>query len=151
MEEFALESFLPYRLSLLSNTVSQGISSAYRKAYGLSVTEWRVVAILGRFPGLTASDVMERGAMDKVAVSRAVNKLQDKGLVERSPHSEDRRRMPLSLTSRKGLPTYRKVVPRALHYEEKLLSAFSEDELNRLKRLLTKLQETADLLNESPA
>jgi len=147
--EFALESFLPYRLSLLSNTVSQGISAGYRKAYGLSVTEWRVVAILGRFPGLTASEVMERGAMDKVAVSRAVNKLQEKGLVERSPHSEDRRRMPLKLTPRKGRKLFNKVVPMAVDYETELLSALSNQELNRLRQLLAKLQDTADTLNES--
>ena len=78
-DEFALEAFLPYRLSLLSNTISLGISSSYRKVHGLSVTQWRVIAILGRFPGLTASEIMQRGAMDKVAVSRAVNKLQHKG------------------------------------------------------------------------
>lgn len=147
-EEFALEDFLPYRLSLLSNTISQGISAAYRKAYGLSVTEWRVVAILGRYPGLTATEVMERGAMDKVAVSRAVAKLQDKGLVQRSAHAEDRRRLPLELTSDKGWKTFREVVPEALAYEQELLRALSPDEYQCLARLLLKLQEAADELNE---
>jgi len=146
--EFALEAFLPYRLSLLSNTVSQGISTAYRRIYGLSVTEWRVIAILGRFPGLTASEVMARGAMDKVAVSRAVNRLQERGLVVRSPHSDDRRRMPLRLTAAGGEPLFREVVPKALAYERELLAALSEDELARLKRVLAKLQDAADSLNE---
>ena len=59
-QDFALEHFLPYRLSLLSNTVSEGIALAYRTAYGLSVTEWRVIAILGRYPGLTALDSRDR-------------------------------------------------------------------------------------------
>ena len=93
--EFILEAFLPYRLSLLSNTVSQGVSNAYRKPYGLTVIEWRVIAVLGRFPGLTASEIMQRTVMDKVAISRAVRNLQERGLVERSPHSEDRRRLSL--------------------------------------------------------
>ncbi len=148
IEEFALEGFLPYRLSLLSNTVSQGISAAYRKVHGLSVTQWRVVAILGRFPGLTASEVMLRGVMDKVAISRAVKKLQEKGLVKRSPHSKDRRRMPLNLTRGKGVQLFNEVVPKALAYEQRLLSALSEDELARLNRLLVKLQDAADGLNE---
>jgi len=148
-EKFALENFLPYRLSLLSNTVSQGISAAYRKVYGLSVTEWRVIAILGRYPGLTASEVLARGAMDKVAVHRAVNKLLDRGLLERSPHREDRRRMPLKLTARKGLPLFREVVPRAMTYERNLLAALSDDELERLGRLLGKLQVAADELNRT--
>lgn len=147
LDHFALEAFLPYRLSLLSNTVSQGISSTYRNEFGLSVTEWRVIAIIGQFPGLTATEVMARGAMDKVAISRAVNKLLDKGLVQRSPHSEDRRRRPLNLTARKGLPLFRAVVPRALDYEHKLLAALSVDELARLKRLMAKLQLAANQLN----
>ena len=145
-DEFLLEEFLPYRLSLLSNTVSEGISATYRKQYGLSVTEWRVVAILGRFPGLTASEVMERGAMDKVPVSRAVNKLQEKGLVDRNPHSEDRRRLPLELTQT-GKKMFRDIVPKALSYEQRILDALSGDELSRLNRLIQKLQASAEEVN----
>jgi DNA-binding MarR family transcriptional regulator len=145
--DFFLEQFLPYRLSLLSNTVSQGIAVTYRKAHGLSVTEWRVVAILGRFPGLTASEVMQRAAMDKVAVSRAVNKLQDKCLIERSAHEDDRRRLPLKLTDSKGLPLFQKIVPKALTYEQQLLAAFSQQELSRLDDLIQKLQVTAETIN----
>ena len=146
--EFLLEEFLPYRLSLLSNTVSQGISAAYRKVHGLSVTEWRVVAILGRFPGLTASEVMQRGAMDKVAVSRAVKKLQEKGLVERAPHAEDRRRLPLKLSPGSGMSLFREVVPKARHYENQLLSALGADELLRFKRMIRKLQNAAEKINQ---
>ena len=146
--EFLLEEFLPYRLSLLSNTVSQGISAAYRKVHGLSVMEWRVVAILGRFPGLTASEVMQRGAMDKVAVSRAVKKLQEKGLVERAPHAEDRRRLPLKLSPGSGMSLFREVVPKARHYENQLLSALGADELLRFKRMIRKLQNAAEKINQ---
>jgi DNA-binding MarR family transcriptional regulator len=146
---FALEAFLPYRLSLLSNTVSQGISSAYRKPFGLSVTEWRVVAVLGRYPGLTASEIMRRTAMDKVAVSRAVKRLQDRGLVERGQHRQDRRRLPLSLTGDGGVPLFRSVVPLALEYENKLLAALSAAERDWIHRLLEKLQAAADSLNSA--
>jgi len=146
-EEFILEAFLPYRLSLLSNTVSQGIAKVYRKAHGLSVTEWRVLAILGRFPGLTASEVMQRGAMDKVAVSRAVKKLQQRGLVERSPQAEDRRRLPLKLTTGKGMSLFREVVPKAQDYEQQLLACLSKNQLADFKRLLASLQAAADGLN----
>ncbi len=146
--EFVLEEFLPYRLSLLSNTVSQGISSAYRRQYGLSVTEWRVIAVLGRFPGLTASEITQRTAMDKVAISRAVKRLLEKGLLERSPHSEDRRRMPLKLAEREGRALFEEVVPMALDYERKFLAALTADELARFRRMLGKLQAGAESLND---
>lgn len=147
-EAFALEQFLPYRLSLLSNTVSEGIATAYRAEHGLSVTEWRVVAILGRYPGLTASDVMHRGAMDKVAVSRAVARLDDKGLVRRTAQAEDRRRVALTLTN-EGRALFRAVVPDALAYERRLLEDLSAGDRAELERLLSLLLERAEALNGS--
>jgi DNA-binding MarR family transcriptional regulator len=149
-EEFILESFLPYRLSLLSNTVSRGVSTAYRKAHGLSVTEWRVVAVLGRFPALTASEVAQRTAMDKVAISRAVKRLQQRRLVTRSPHREDRRRLPLRLTPGLGEALFAQVVPKALACEARLLAALNEQEKAALDRLLVKLQAAAEALNPPP-
>ena len=89
--------------------------------------------------------------MDKVPVSRAVNKLQEKGLVDRSPHSEDRRRLPLKLTAAKGINLFHNVVPKALAYEQELLSALSEDELARLNRLIQKLQASAENVNRMVA
>lgn len=148
---FILESFLPYRLSLLSNTVSQGISTAYRRDYGLSVTEWRIIAVLGRFPGLTASQITERTAMDKVAVSRAVKKLRHQGLVHRSPHRHDRRRQPMELTADKGRALFEQVVPKALAYERRLLSKLSEEEIEVLSALLTRLQRSAASIDEASA
>lgn len=148
IERFALERFLPYRLSLLSNTISEGIATAYRKPHGLSVTEWRVVAVLGRFPGQTASEIVKRTAMDKVAISRAVKRLQVKRLVERKPMAGDRRRQPLQLTRPAGRRLFRKIVPLALAYEQSLLAALTESERQRLDRLLAKLQDQAREVNE---
>ena len=141
-QEFALETFVPYRLSLLSNTISEGIATAYRDVHGLSLTEWRVVAILGRFPDLTATDIMARGAMDKVPVSRAVAKLEERRLVRRKADSEDRRRLTLRLTPA-GVRLFNAVVPEALAYEERLLSALAPDEISQFDRLLDKLLQSA--------
>ena len=70
-----LDRFLPYRLSVLSNRISQDIAAVYGEKFGLTVTEWRILAVLGRYPDLSATEVAERTAMDKVAVSRAVTSL----------------------------------------------------------------------------
>ncbi len=50
-----LERFLPYRLSVLSNTVSQAIAATYERRFALTITEWRVMAVLGRYDGLSES------------------------------------------------------------------------------------------------
>ena len=72
-----LDRFIPYRLSVLSNTVSMIIAGAYEREFGLSIPQWRVIAVLARYPDLSAVEVAERTAMDKVAVSRAVQGLLD--------------------------------------------------------------------------
>ncbi len=140
---FRLEHFLPYRLSLLSNTVSEGIANTYRDEFDLTVTEWRVIAVIGRYPGLSASEVVERTAMDKVAISRAVKRLEDRGLVERAEHASDRRRRPLRLSRDRGRPMFKEIVPRARGYEEALLAGLGARELAALDRLLEMLEKRA--------
>lgn len=137
-EVLELERFLPYRLSVVSNHISQTIAAVYAERFGISITEWRVLAVLGRYPDLSAGGVAERTAMDKVAVSRAVARLLKTGLIEREIHGSDRRRSVLRL-SRAGYRVYDQVVPMALDYERELLAALSEEERALLDRLLTRL------------
>jgi len=135
-----LDRFLPYRLSILSNRVSQIIANAYARRFGLGVTEWRVIAVLGRYPGLSANGVAARTAMDKVAVSRTVARLLERGLLQRDMHDDDRRRSVLEL-SREGYSIYDEVVPAALDYERRLLAPLDDDERSQLDKLLRKLNE----------
>jgi DNA-binding MarR family transcriptional regulator len=117
-----LDRFLPYRLSVLTNLVSGTIADAYRRRFGLSIPEWRVLAVLARHPGLSAADVAERTRMDAVAVSRAVARLLAAGRLQRSRSRDDRRRSVLSVSAA-GRAVYREVAPLALDYEARLLEA----------------------------
>jgi len=133
-----LEHFLPYRLSVLSNRISETISGYYRQRFGLAVTEWRTMAVLGRYPELSAGEVAERTAMDKVAVSRAVARLLQRGFLQRDTHGDDRRRSVLAL-SEVGYAVYDQVAPMTLACEQQLLSALDADERAQLEALLDKL------------
>ena len=133
-----LEEFLPYRLSVLANQVSQGIAQTYSERFGLSITEWRVIAILGRFENIPATAVAERSAMDKVAISRAVRHLLELELIQRSNGRQDRRAKPLALTHA-GRRVYQAIAPAALDFEARLLSALTPAERRSLDRILTKL------------
>ncbi len=136
--ELDLEHFLPYRLSVLSNQISQAIARLYQARFGIGITEWRVIAVLGRFPGLSANAVAERTAMDKVAVSRAVAALLARGLLLREVHGEDRRRSVLAL-SESGFAIYDELAPLALERERRLLATLSAEELAQLDRIIAKL------------
>jgi DNA-binding MarR family transcriptional regulator len=130
-----LEKFLPYRLSVLSNTVSSAIAAAYFMNFGLSIPEWRVMAVLAANPGLSAAEVTARTAMDKVAVSRAVGALLATGRLHRTTAPADRRRTHLALTTA-GLRVYARVVPMALEYERNLVAPLSRRDRATLDRLV---------------
>ena len=129
-----LENFLPYRLSVLSNTVSSAIAAAYFAHFGLSIPEWRVIAVLAANPGLSAAEVTARTAMDKVAVSRAVATLLGAGRLRRTMAKADRRRTHLELTSA-GARVYAQVVPMALNYERHLIAPLSARDRATLDRI----------------
>ncbi|MDR6936887.1 MULTISPECIES: MarR family winged helix-turn-helix transcriptional regulator [unclassified Luteibacter] len=133
-----LEHFLPYRLSILSNTVSQGIAAEYVERFQLSMTEWRVMTILARFPEVSAREVVERTAMDKVAVSRAVARLVEAGRVDRGTHDGDKRRSVLKLSDA-GWAIHDEVAPLARAHERELLAKLDEAERVQLDRILDKL------------
>jgi DNA-binding MarR family transcriptional regulator len=138
-----LEDFLPYRLAVLANTVSKGIARLYADRFGISIAEWRMLAILGAFGPATASDIQGRSAMDKVQVSRAIARLEEAGLVTREIDPADRRRATIEMTA-EGERIYGEIVPLARAREAALLEGFSADERERLDRLLTKLQAQAE-------
>src|SRR5215813_11301145 len=118
-ERLILERFLPYRLSILSNRVSRAIAARYAKAFDLTIPEWRIIAVLGRRPGLTAKEVAEATEMDKVAVSRAVARLTKARRIEAEADPADARRQMLRLSAA-GAGVHAKIAPVALACEERL-------------------------------
>ena len=137
-EVFRLEEFLPYRLSVAANRVSRLFARRYSEAYGLSIPEWRVLAMIGRFGTLSPSAVGEWTAMDKVKVSRAAASLVARGLLRQTQDPRDGRGRLLHLT-RKGATVYQGVVPLACELEEQLAEGMSRTEWSNLLKALDKL------------
>lgn len=138
VDRLHLEHFIPFRLSVLSNVVSMNIARAYAREFDLSIPEWRVLAVLARYPDLSAVEVAERTAMDKVAVSRAVQSLLKARRLARTYDRGDRRRSVLRLSA-SGRSVYTRVAPLALEYEKKLLATLSASDRQLLDRLISQL------------
>jgi len=144
-ETLRLQDFLPYRLAITSNRVSRMVARAYRARFGLSIWEWRVIAILGEGEPSTAQDLADSAAMDKVAVSRAVKALVERGLIARFDHASDRRSSLLKLTP-DGEAVYADISPIALDAEARLLEGFSAEERATLARLLDRIRARAQTM-----
>ncbi len=135
---FDLETFLPYRLSVTTNRVSRAFAAQYEQEFGISIPEWRAIAVLGAFAPLSSNEICERTAMDKAKVSRAVAGLLKAGLVEREAHGTDQRLIQLTL-SRKGRKIYEAIIPRARAIEAEVTKGLSKADIAQLHKSLDRI------------
>ena len=142
-----LESFLPYRLSLLSNAVSGAIAAVYGDKFAISMPEWRLMMILAEYPDISADEVCRRTKIEKSVVSRAVARLLKRHLINRDIDDQDRRRSILRL-SETGLSVYDEVMPIARDYEAKLLKGLTREELGTLNGIIDKLMDKATRIDD---
>lgn len=140
-----LEQFLPYRLVVVADKVSQSLAKLYSARYGIGIPEWRVVATLGQFDTMTAKDIGHHSHMHKTKVSRAVAALEKRGLIARTPDSQDRRAAFLRLTD-KGRALYSDIAPDALTFARALEAELSAEDHVALERILTRLLAKSEAL-----
>ncbi len=141
----SLDDYLPFRLSIASNAVSKLIARAYEDRFGLTVPQWRLIAVLAEQP-MSQHAIVARTVMDKVMVSRAAQALVARHLVVRSAHEIDGRSHVLTLSD-EGRRLYAEVAPLALAYEAALLAGLAPKEVVMLKRLLIRLEGAAGKLS----
>lgn len=140
-----LSEFLPYRLSILANKISKTLSSLYAEQFNLAIPEWRIMAVLGQYPSISADEICKRTEMDKVTVSRSISKLLEKKYITRMFSKDDRRRSILKL-SKRGNNIYTQIIPLALDYEANITAVLSKAELNSLDKIIGKLDSNLETL-----
>lgn len=133
-----LAEFMPYRLSITSNVVSNRIAADCKARFGVNVPEWRVMAVLGDIGALTQRQLVAATFMDKVAVNRACKVLADRGLVDRSPNDSDGRSHLLELTE-SGRKMHGEIMPMAMQLEAEMLECLTAAEQRSLRKILDKL------------
>ena len=146
---FRLEDFLPYRLNVVANLVSQALSRVYAERYDIGVPEWRVLVTLGQYRVMTAKAVGAHSHMHKTKVSRAVRMLESRQLVMRRANRGDLREALLSLTPA-GIDIYRDLAPAALVFAQRLVAGVEPCDRAGMDRVLTALTDSAARLAAEP-
>ena len=141
--DFDLQSFFPYQVRVFYKAVSQSVTDIYASRHGLTVQEWRVMAVLGNDQPLTAGELVDRSSMDKVQISRAIKRLEETGLLHREEDREDRRRVILTLSVR-GNAIFEELVPLVLDLERDLMAGLDEGECAQLLSLMGKVRANAE-------
>ena len=138
MTDFILDQFLPYRLSVLAGRTSRGFAEVYRRRFGLSVAEWRVMAHLSQTDSVSVREIHLQADLEKSKASRAAARLESAGLIVKRPDRSDKRLVALSLSS-EGRAMMDEVIPLARDYEASLLGALSPEDQAALDRIVNAL------------
>ena len=133
-------------IHILANLIG-GAYSDHLDDIGITVPEWRVVLTLARYPDLTATEITDRWTMDKMAISRAIQRQEKAGNIQRQQNPDDRRSFRLSLTT-SGEALYENILPVANERYQALVSSLSRRELASLHKSLDKLIAHADKMDE---
>ena len=140
--DIKLDEYIPFRLSILSRAVSRSLAKQYSKYFNITIPEWRVLAVLASQQPLAANEMGDRTNLDKVKLSRAINRMLATGLLEKEKDPHDKRRILLRVSAG-GWDTYRRIVPIALTHQTELLSVLSPEERSLLTSLINKLHTKA--------
>jgi DNA-binding MarR family transcriptional regulator len=140
-----LEEFLPYRLNVVANLVSQALSRVYSERYGIGVPEWRVLVTLGQYGVMTGKQIGAHSHMHKTKVSRAVAQLEKRKLLARRANRADLRESLLSLTAA-GRVIYDDLAPSALEFARRLMDVVEPADRAGFDRGLKQLSERSAAL-----
>lgn len=149
-DQFQLETFLPYRMNRLAERASDSLARVYAERFRISVPQWRILVTVGELPGLSATAIAGRCALDKVQVSRAVSDLESRKLLRRRAVASDRRSRTLTLTS-EGEAMVMQIMPLARAWERSLLEALDDSQRRQLWELLGFLDARLDEIEDNDA
>jgi DNA-binding MarR family transcriptional regulator len=134
-----IRELISYRLHTVANLLSRGAELRYRRQFGVSLWEWRTVALLGAVAEpLSLNHLAHSAGIHKSQMSRVVSGLTRRKLVLRAASSTDGRGVQLTL-SRTGRRLYEGLISAATERDETFNNCLSKDEKEILERCLSKL------------
>jgi DNA-binding MarR family transcriptional regulator len=133
-----LQSFFPYRLAVLAEQVSRSMAEVYAERFGITRDEWRVLAALPERGSIRTAEVIAQATLEKMQVSRAVARLEERGALARERDPEDQRGQLLQLRPA-GRRLMAQIAPLVKAREAELLSVLSTAERQALEKAMDKM------------
>ncbi len=137
MQNGFVSSYLLYLLAASSEAASTEFHGEVR-ARGLRVPEWRVLACLNDEDGQMITRLAEFALAEQSRLTRIIDGMVKRGLLERRNDKADGRRVRIYLTNA-GAELAKDLVARARAHEEKLLAHLPADHIDLLKPALIAL------------
>jgi DNA-binding MarR family transcriptional regulator len=132
---FPLQDSTYYLIVRTAMSMKTALYRALHQAeIGVTPEQWSVLCCLWEKEGLYLTEVTDKTGRDKYTISRIVNLLAKKGLVESRPDREDKRRTNLYLTD-KGRELQEPLTRLVEDFTAKLFQDFSDQDMDNAKRL----------------
>lgn len=128
-----LHSFFPYQLAITAEAFSRQLTNVYKVEFGLSREEWRLLFLLAQSESVTSRKLSEMTSLDKVQVSRAADRLENKKLILREVSPDDRRLRRYSCT-KKGKTTFSEAYSRVNERASAILNEMNDHDRAALDR-----------------
>lgn len=139
----SLHQFVTYRMARVQAKLNAQAIAILGKHAGLTLTQWRVLALIGTMGQTQSSEIARRSAMDKGLISRTTQALIAMGLIRSDQDDEDARVQHLRLT-RKGRDLFRRILPHMTERQVQLRAALTPEENEILLVILDKLELAAE-------
>lgn len=138
-----IEAFFPYRFVVAAERFSRNLMDVYGKAYGLSREEWRLLFLLSQAEEIASNELVQRTTLDKVQLSRASQRLEDKGLITRRVSPADRR-IKLFRSTDEGRRLFDEIKPQVDARAMEILGAMDDAARQSLQDGMTALLKALD-------
>jgi DNA-binding MarR family transcriptional regulator len=116
---------------------------------GLTHAQFDIIATLGNTPGMSYKELGEKTLITKGTLTGVIERLEQKGLVERERSSDDKRSFFVRLTAA-GDGMFRDVFPKVIAHGRELFATYSEADFDEMEQTLGKLRQ-AILVNGQAA
>jgi DNA-binding MarR family transcriptional regulator len=120
------------------------------EAHGFTFVQYQIMVGLRDGIAVNPKDLCAQIRHDSGALTRVIDQLAERGLLERSRRDRDRRKVELELTPA-GREVVESLIPLVVDKLNLSLAEFSTDEVKELTRLLLKLNDSLQLADEPAA
>jgi DNA-binding MarR family transcriptional regulator len=138
-----IRSHVVFRMSLFATITDRGGKNSFYNAFGLSLREYRILAVIAYMQPVSLGDLVDECFLDKGQVSRNVSKLVEDGLVTRSIKGETSERGGQLHLTKAGEALYKKALKMGDVFNDHLMSGLNTEQREALSQALDILVENA--------
>jgi DNA-binding MarR family transcriptional regulator len=137
-----IDSSVTAKILTLANLLRRSGNLRYRREFGLSLTELRILSHVGASTRLSLNQIAAHAGLDKTQMSREVKSLVSRGLIARKANQRNLAEAEISLTEH-GRKLYAGLTKSAGQRTTELVDSFNEAEIELLAWFLNRLSDRA--------